>query len=287
MPAITLITAPLGEQERNARLYAGEILIFQGFPAVVALVELLRTRCRGHLGSDPQRVHERLNARDLAAAAISLRRETGRDAQIRAAFASALEAIGADGTLTCCDALVTRMQPPRALAAHHRLSPLVPHRDTWGTNVAAQINWWGPIFPAPPDRTIALYPSCFARPVENDSADWDFEELLRRRRADGGRLPYPPLPTATLAPDEREALPISLVPGTLMAFSGAHLHASVPNATELTRLSFETRTVNSVDARAGRGAPNVDGKAPCRTEQLFRHLCDGTLLGPLRRVADI
>lgn len=284
VPAIALVNEPMEEHHRNARLYAGEILVFQGFAAVLDLIELLHARCRHHLGVDPERVHERLNAAELATAAIELRRETGRDVEVRTAFANVLHAIGADCTHTCTDAMVARMQPPHALASHHRVSPLVPHRDTWGTNVSAQINWWAPIFPAPPGRTVALYPSCFARPVPNDSADWDFEKLVRGRRANDGPSAYPPLPTATATPDENEALRISLVPGAIMAFSGAHLHASVPNATELTRLSFETRTVNDIDARAGRGAPDVDGEAPCRTEQLFRYLHDGTALGPLRRV---
>lgn len=76
---------------------------------------------------------------------------------------------------------------------------------------------------------------------------------------------------------------ISLLPGDLLCFSGAHLHASVPNTTELTRLSFETRTVNRADMAAGSGAPDVDGSAPFITPQIFRHLKNGRKLGELVR----
>jgi hypothetical protein len=46
-----------------------------------------------------------------------------------------------------------------------------------------------------------------------------------------------------------------------LCFSGAHLHASVPNTSGSTRFSVELRTVTGDDIQARRGAPNVDGEA--------------------------
>src|SRR4028119_794800 len=43
-------------------------------------------------------------------------------------------------------------------------------------------------------------------------------------------------------------------PGDLLCFSGAHLHASVPNTTGVARFSAAGRTADAGDAAAGRGA---------------------------------
>jgi hypothetical protein len=44
------------------------------------------------------------------------------------------------------------------------------HRDTWGTNLYAQVNWWAPVYPITAGRTVALYPTLWSRPVANTSA---------------------------------------------------------------------------------------------------------------------
>ncbi len=51
-------------------------------------------------------------------------------------------------------------------------------------------------------------------------------------------------------------------PGDFLCFSGAHLHARVPNTSDATRYSVELRTVYADDVTANRGAPNLAGRAP-------------------------
>lgn len=281
MPALYHVTAPMPEAERNARVYAGEIIIFRGFAAVAELVERLRAHCREHLGTDPERVHEHREEAAVNEAADALRRDITDDEVIADGLRAAFEAIGVDPAATHGDGLKLRVQMARSASGARMVSPLGAHRDTWGTNVMAQTNWWAPVLATTPERTIALYPAYFERPVANDSEGWDFRELLRRLKEQGPEPDYPLLPLADESPPRADALPISLVPGDLMCFSGAHLHASVPNAGERTRLSFETRTVNAADVAAGRGAPNVDGRALRTAYQLFRHLTRGTRLGAM------
>ncbi len=50
-------------------------------------------------------------------------------------------------------------------------------------------------------------------------------------------------------------------PGGIVLFSGAHLHESVPNTTDLTRYSIDFRTVHLDDLEARKGAPNVDSRS--------------------------
>ncbi|NNC26124.1 hypothetical protein HKX42_04445 [Salinisphaera sp. USBA-960] len=149
-----------------------------------------------------------------------------------------------------------------------------------GSHIAAQTNWWAPLFPTTTGCTLALFPTYFDYSVANNSTDWNFKELRRQFKVDCTAGKYPLLPTASRVLPRAKALPISLF-GDLMCFSGAQLHASVPNSTDRPRLSFESRTANGVDVAAKRGAPNVDGCTRYTTYQLFRHLTTQEKLGTL------
>jgi hypothetical protein len=275
---------PLPDRERNDALYAGKLLVFRGFTEVAVLVESLADWARDFLGEDPQAVHTRWAEADLNERADQLQRAVRKDPQMRERLRAALAAVGMDPTGNYEDGLKLRVQMAHSRSGRRRVSPLGAHRDTWGTRVLSQVNWWAPVFPTNGERTLAFYPSRFRTPVANDSTGWDFAELLRRLRVEGPEPDYPLLPLATEALAEAEALAVSLLPGDLLAFSGAHLHASVPNRTDRTRISWEVRTVTAADQRAGRGAPEVDGEAVRRTLQLFRRLTDRERLGEMERV---
>ena len=94
---------------------------------------------------------------------------------------------------------------------------------------------------------------------------------------------YPQLPMLDENWEGREALlkeaePIVIEVGDLIAFCGAHLHGSALNQTGRTRFSTEVRTVHRLDFVADEGAPNVDAKAPCQTTSWFSGINDGKRL---------
>ena len=170
--------------------------------------------------------------------------------------------------------MILRLQPSGDTHRGWRVRDLPPHRDTWGSNVMAQINLWGPVFPLEPGATMVIWPSLFARPVPNTSAEWDLDKL----RAAPGR--YPLLPECRAPLDGAPEVPVLIEPGDLLCFSGAHLHASRRNRTGRTRLSLDTRVVAEGDVRAGHGAPNVDGRAPRVVHEWFRNVASGEPLSP-------
>jgi hypothetical protein len=158
------------------------------------------------------------------------------------------------------------------------------HRDTWGTNLAAQINWWAPVWPISAERTFAIYPDLWKTAIANNSADFDLAQVMERLRTAPESLgpgQLAPRPTGTVDPNG--GVPVVLEPGEIIAFSSAHAHVGVPNHTGLTRISLETRTVSITDTRARRGAPNVDGEARWVAPGLFRRLSDGV---PLSAILD-
>lgn len=281
MSSISLLAEALPENERNQRIYTGAILVWQRLPAVAELVERLAGHLCRELGDDPEHAHRHMNGDELADAIQRMRKAVAADDDVTEGVAAMLASAGVDTAANYGDGLKVRAQAPQADHGRRGTAALPAHRDTWGSNIMAQTNWWAPIFPTTPERTIMLFPGWFERPLANDSADWDFAELLRRLKQEGHDTDYPFLPIASESPPAADALPISIEPGDLMAFSGAQLHASVPNATDRIRFSLELRTVHAGDARAGRGAPNVDGAAPRITWQLFKRLADGARLGAM------
>lgn len=269
--------APLDDCSRGARLFRGDLIVFRSVDAVSALVSkavgMIREVFAPH---DPLVAQGALTSVAYADKSEALIRTFERDPGIRNLYRAALEAVGVDASLTYWDRLRLRIQPSGETHMSRRVMNLAPHRDSWGSNVMAQVNWWAPIYPVTAERTMVIYPAHWDRPIANTSADWDFEALrLRSQRGDDS---YPLLPVATEPVDRTSAWPVVIEPGDLLCFSGAHLHASVPNTTGITRFSTEVRTANIEDLRAGRGAPNVDGAAPRQPLEWFHSLADGASL---------
>lgn len=172
---------------------------------------------------------------------------------------AALEHVGVDPARTYWDRPFLRVVEPIDEGADVQPGRIGFHRDTWSSNVLAQTNWWTPLSPITAERTIAFYPAYWSRPIANSSADWDLDDVRERRR-NGEEVQIVPEPTEPVDTDSE--LRMVMEPGDLLCFSGAHLHASVPNTSGDRRVSVELRTVHADDHASGRGAPDLDGRAP-------------------------
>lgn len=266
------------DRAARERLFAGDILVVRGVPEVAAFVAALRARaCAAFAPHEPPLAQEHLDRDDLAQRCEVLTREVEGDGALARDLDSMLAALGADPGTTFRDRMRLRIQVSGGDLDRHRPMTLPPHRDTWGSNVQAQINWWAPLWPLDSGRTIAFWPDRFGRAVANSSGDWDYEALVASRKR--GEADYPLLPRASDPGSLPPGRPAMIAVGDIMAFSGAHLHAGTSNTTGLVRLSFEVRSVDLTDLAAGRGAPNVDGAAPRTPLHWFRRLGDGRSLG--------
>ncbi|MBI1383847.1 MAG: hypothetical protein GC150_02920 [Rhizobiales bacterium] len=273
-PAATLVRVREGldRNELTDRIFSGDLVAFEGLPSAARIVALARdVLAREFAPLDCMTAHENLDPAALKSRLLAARRRFASDPEVAARYAAMLIEAGCDPRETYRDRFVLRGVPPvRALDADTRVV-LPAHRDTWGSGFPAQINWWMPVHPLVDGRTMVIYPDAFRAKVANDSEGWDW----RRARQPG----YPALPTAPASMlAGLSARPVLLEPGTLLALSGAHLHATQVNRTPLPRFSTDTRTVDRRDLLAGRGAPDVDhGRVPFACEW-FRRLGDGSPL---------
>jgi hypothetical protein len=260
--AVQVCSGPLDDERRGAAVFAGHLLVFTAVPALVELAAL-----------GDALVPETPREGDID----DLKEQFRKDPRVAGLVRAALAQVGVDPARTAWDPPRLRIVPPTTEAG---VGTIGFHRDTWGSNLLAQTNWWLPLRPLTPDRTIAFYPEYWSRPLANTSAEWDLAAIRERRRAGLPVGDLPMVPTPTTPPRTGSELRIVLDPGDLLCFSGAHLHASVPNTSTGTRVSAELRTVNLDDLAQGRGAPDLDGDAPETQYGWFRSMTDGTRLGP-------
>lgn len=253
----------------SAALFGGECIEFRELHPVRLLVERARHIVADLFGSrDPESVESRDGAGRFLGTATAARKAVAADSTIDQCWRDTLVAIGYAADDCYVDRIRLRFVPSHRRYTDRAMHPLPPHRDTWGSGVRAQVNWWMPLYSLAPTRTMIMWPELFHRYVANDSAGWNLE-TLRRRGADA----YPLLPTARETPKTR-AVGVSIEPGSLLAFSGAHLHASVSDDSGKCRISLDTRSVWARDVQAGRGAANIDGRPRKTHWEWFRNPAD-------------
>ncbi|WP_432472902.1 hypothetical protein [Amphritea sp. HPY] len=278
-------SSPLTDNARNRLLFQGDLVVFRQIPAMLQLSYRLDQIISHHLKQaiPPQatlqmtceQFHNRISMLQSAFTSTS---------EFRQLCTQALQQAGMAIDNAFADALFLRTVPPEKLSnkAHNNKfrGSIAHHRDTWGSNIQPQINWWSPIYKITEQRGIAFYPDYWDKAITNTTASWSFEEFLksRDRTPSGQPVSYPFAPQACEPVDEGKQVRITIEPGDLLCFSSAHLHASVANTTQLTRFSLEMRTVSITDLLQGHQPPNIDNHADIPMYHWFRRMTDRQLL---------
>lgn len=269
---------PHSDKDRAALVFNGAIVVYRQVDAVHRLVAYLKDRVwRGFAPEDPLTAERTLVGPTYRQTSMRLRKNIAADQETERLFRAVFLEVGCDLDALYWDHLKLRFQPSDSSLHTRYMRDLPAHRDTWGSNILAQINWWAPVWPVSKDCTITMFPDYWENPIENDTAGWSYLEFHRRKEEDPNTS-YPMLPTCNTEPAPSQGVPVVVDPGDIIAFSGAHLHASVPNRTGMTRISTETRTVSILDLKAGRQAPNIDGHAEGVRYNWFSQVSSGETL---------
>ncbi len=263
----------ISDKERAERLFRGELLIYRNIDAMQALISYTDTLLRKHLdGIDPVTAQQYL-APDVFLNKMGKVQTIFRQSQEpKDLFFAVLEACGMDLSQAFYDHFPLRVVPYGNNHNGAHRAAIGHHRDTWGSNIHSQMNWWAPIYSLETERTIAIYPAYWDKAVANNTATWRFENYLqaRKRVSSERKSAYPSAPSPTETIDENQVVKVLLNPGDILNFSSAHLHASVPNTTQAARFSVEMRTIHQTDLNAHRSAPNVDNASKEPMYQWFK-----------------
>ncbi len=248
-------------------LFEGELVVFEGRRIAQALRAHAVAMVEAAFGDEPERAEWRMSAAAFRQAALEVRKTVEADPTIQQLWRRFLVEVGYADDDVLCDRLRLRAVPARRDTDGRLARPLPVHRDTWASGITAQVNWWMPLYPLAREQTMVLWPALFATPVPNTAAEWDYDAARTQRG-------YPLLPEAMATPS-REPVAVVIEPGTVLAFSGAHLHASRSEGAERARFSLDTRTVWQPDVDAGRGAPDVDGAGRAPRWEMFERTATG------------
>ncbi len=266
------------DRDRASAVFSGAVVIYRALPAMLELVECIRDITRQALKvTDPCLAESLLESPDFRHRASCARQVVRENYDVASLYRAVLRVAGVDVSAAFYDHFKLRFQPSNDVSRTRYMRDLPVHRDTWGSNVHAQINWWAPIWPVTNDRTIGMFPALWDVPVLNTSADWSYPEFIRQLKADKNTA-YPTLPYCVESLSPSDAVPVVIEPGDIMAFSGAHLHCSIPNQSGIVRISTETRTVSAHDLINSRSAKNVDCNAPASQFDWFHHIETGESL---------
>jgi hypothetical protein len=264
MSVVVSTEANFSDDERRQRLYAGEVFCIPPRATVQALTTFgheMIADAFGHL--DPLTAHQDLPVEEYVAILKTLKPAFTHHPKAKVLLRDILIDFGADPTKTYFDVPKLRIAPPARYLSSGLGYNYKPHRDTWYSAPQCQNNWWTPIAGNSAATGMQFHPDYWLRPAPNTSDDFDAYEWNRTSRRDAATyITEDPRPHPKLAGDD-PGTRLRLVgeAGSILNFSGAQLHSTVPNETDTARLSIDFRTVNIEDLAAQAGPENVDSRS--------------------------
>jgi hypothetical protein len=285
-PTPIYVNRRCSDDDRRQRLFDGGIFLYGAPAESIRLVEWARELIDGAFADsgDVRRAHERMDVRAFVACAGPLKSKFTNDKNTKRLCQELIVAMGCDPEQTYFDLPRLRVAPPGNYLTSGVSYAYKPHRDTWYAHPRQLVNYWVPVYDGEPSHVMSMFVDYFHRGVDNASDHWDYDEWVEKARFAaaqniGQENRGHPVPRQDLG--ETTDLRIVQNAGDLMLFSTCQLHASAPNQTQHIRYSYDLRTLNLEDLRAGRGPANLDGQATGSTLKDFLRVSDLKPLEPL------
>ncbi len=277
-----LFDAELEDAERRQALYGGTLLSYGARASTTALCDLAWEMISEAFGSiDPMEAQDVLPVDEFARIIGPMKTDFTHEPRSKELITAMLVDLG-------CDADETYFDIPRLRVVSHSdyLTAGVgyayqPHRDIWYAAPPCQINWWLPINRIDATSALAFHPQWWDEPVPNSSSGFDTYEWNATGRADAAKhvktdTRNHPVPTEPI--DLSNDVRIVGAPGSVLLFSGAQLHSTVPNTSGRTRYSIDFRTLNLRDLVDRAGAVEIDDGSTGTTARDFLRISDLTRL---------
>ena len=273
-----LLDPRFDDAERRRQLYNGSLLVYSPTPSSLKLCELAQELSEEAFAPhDPEVAQESITVEKYVEILAALKPKFIHHPRAKELIRGVFEDLGCDLDNTYFDVPRLRTMTHGNYLTAGLAYAFHPHRDTWFSAPASQINWWLPVYDISGENTIAFYPRYFHESVPNSSCDYNYYkwnqqsrgEAAKQIKADTRKQPQ------ALVPIDNDAHVRLVCPrGGMILFSGAYMHATVPNTSGRTRFSIDFRTVNLDDVVAHEGAANVDSE------------CTGTTLRDFLRGSD-
>lgn len=268
----------VGDDARRQQIYAGHVLVFAPSPSTLAFAEFARGLVEEAFAPlDPVEAQFSLPVEKFVEIVAPLVPRFIHHPESKQLIRDILCERGCDPEKTYFDVPRLRVQADGGYLSSGVGYTLHPHRDTWYAAPQSQINWWFALYPFESASAMTFFPRYWDREVKNGSNEFDLYEWNAKSRKEAARHVRSDTrkqPKAEEQLDLHADLRIVTPPGGLIMFSGAQLHATVPNTSGRTRFSVDFRTVHIDDVAAQRGAHNVDSRSTGTTLRAHLRVTD-------------
>jgi Phytanoyl-CoA dioxygenase (PhyH) len=273
------VDTDVSDDERRGLLYQGQLFVYSPTQSSSALCEFAWKLCReAFVPYDPREAQFEMPVNQYSAILEVLKPKFIHHPTCKELIQSLLRELGCESEKVYFD--VPRLRT--ATSDNYLTSGLAyafhPHRDTWYSAPQQQINWWLPVTEIVPENCMAFHPQYWMMPIKNSSRDYNYYKWNKESRSAAAKQIGTDTRQQPRAEEPMRLDPqirLVLKPGSIILFSGAQMHSTVPNTSAYTRFSVDFRTVHFEDVLTGRGAPNIDSK------------CTGTSLRDFLRATDL
>lgn len=252
----------ISDNVRRQMLYRGQLFVYAPRPSTLEFCKFARHLIEEAFeGLDPRTAQDHMPVEKYAEILGELKPKFIHHPKSKEHIQVLLREMGCDIKKTYFDVPRMRSSTSNGYLTSGIAYAWHPHRDTWYSAPACQINWWIPIYDITSDNAMAFHSRYWEQPVRNDSSRYDYEEWNKHHRYAASQFIKEdprPLPRATELIDLDPQVRLICPAGGVILFSGAQMHSSVPNTSGHTRFSIDFRTVHLDDVMAFRGAPNID-----------------------------
>ena len=275
---VVYFDSPMPDDERRAKLFAGDLFVYSPTTRSRELVEFARELAvEAFTPYDPPEAQHHMEHQAYVDVLAKLKPMFINHPHCKELLRGIFVDLGADPAQTYFDVPRLRTMTSDYLNAGLTLQ-FQPHRDTWFSAPFAQLNWWVPVYDVVESNVMGFHPRYFTGGLKNSSGDYDYARWVATGRATAAQnvdMETRKQPEALEEVHREPEIRVITPPGGILLFSGAQLHTTVPNTSGRTRFSIDFRTVNRRDVESGTGARNVDS------------YCTGTTLGDFLRSTDL
>jgi hypothetical protein len=270
--------AELGDEQRRLELYNGALHVLRPTRSSLELCSFAQElACEAFSPYDPEHAQEYLPVEKYVEILAQLKPKFIHHSRCKELIRGMLADLDCDIEKTYFDVPRLRTMTHGDYLTAGLAYAFHPHRDTWFSAPPSQLNWWLPVYDIGADNTIAFFPRYWNQPIANSSRDYNYykwNQESRRAAATQIKTDTRKQPQALEPIDMESQIRVVCKAGGIILFSGAYLHATVPNTSARTRFSIDFRTVQLDDVVDGRGAPIIDSE------------CTGTTLRDFLRASD-
>ena len=264
----------LNLSEFKKDIFKGKIFVFKKSKIILDLVQEIKKNILIEYNGPLEKLHHLDNCEEISSTLVTNLKKIP---EFKKLFKIFLKEINFFHENSYWDQFRVRVAPAQNKFSYREASRINSHRDTWGTNIHQQINWWAPISSISETNTMIFYPDYFSKAVKNSTSTWDLNTYLEHRKRKDFSYPSAPQLLEDL-PQDSSVLSVNIEPGEILCFSGCHLHSSSKEKSDNTRFSYEIRTICQDDLDNRREAPNTDCDLQWQFPKIFRNINDNSPL---------